>query len=976
MFDSATEPGPWDAATAYAREDAVFHGGTYWITRSRTSAGEEPGVDPEWRLLTLQELWRVSKRQDPPALPFDPARDYSLGDLAWDGDGLYGTRADVAASATTPSADTTNWVRINEPVEPPALDFDNTRDYVEGEFAWEATFLYRAMRAVPASAVYPSGDPTNWEPVGVNNPVALPFDPTYEYEEGNLAWDNVHDELYVAITNVGVTTTAPSEDRTNWRPVGIVPYTNRAGLVLMSTKTGQPTWHRTETPVAGTVAAVPKVPWGVSWDQLEAFSAFDPNSAQAFTGDWTRVAGAGSLAAGAMVILPDYLYLSTTDANGANIDPRGVLNAGDIVRLIDSADSDKWAEFAVSSEWRKLGDGSPREVWSANVHAKSTGPNGAPSVGDTVSISFAPSPPAIVPESMWVVDEVHTLAATVPGIGGQTVEPGQIIKAIDTTGDGQADSYTIMGHSGHKVWEQLSTQPLDAAAKVGDVFFDRDTHAVGTIIGSLAPTYDPNAPASKVYWNQADIAANWGTGVWVGTAPPTATAGPSLYGHAHSQTSGAGHVEADAARWAAYTTFVDHLVPFGWTPSVGTVAIAYDPATGIANFVDNAGEWPQGTLNAVDYRVAINHDGTNTIPFQVAPLIPAGTTIRGPVLDEKMIREWITESSLFEGTLGDVGTALAHSTGYDTLDPADATNKGHTYLAAEAFTTVAGHELPTGVTVNPGDSIVSDGTNWEIIAGGGLTQQQADSRYLRWVADLAYTVPPVSADGMILTSTGAGTAQARGVWQDATPVTAISVATTGETPANTQYFTNNNVTPEAGAIFVNTTDGLSWMFAEPFPAGALAWVELGSGGGDVERIVAYTGANADIPIPLDWTKYHAFDINIETGGSPLVMSQASATSRKFQGTQISSEGTISKFRIDMPANNGDRQFAPQAGDKTLHIHCQDGGNYGQFTMTVEAAKNGEQITVNGYCEINSNVSSLTVKASASPTAITVTGVRK
>ena len=168
----------------------------------------------------------------------------------------------------------------------------------------------------------------------------------------------------------------------------------------------------------------------------------------------------------------------------------------------------------------------------------------------------------------------------------------------------------------------------------------------------------------------------------------------------------------------------------------------------------------------------------------------------------------------------------------------------------------------------------------------------------------------------------------------------------------------------------------SWMWSERISA-APAWVELGSaGGGDVERIVAFQGANTDVTIPLDWTKYHAFDINIETGGSPLVMSQASATSRKFQGTQISSEGTISKFRIDMPANGGDRQFAPQAGDKTMHIHCQDGGNYGQFTMTVEAVKNGEQITVNGYCEINSNVASLTVKASASPTAVTVTGVRK
>ena len=175
LFDNLVEPAAWDTASTYVPDEAVMHAGGYWITDANTVAGQEPGVHPSWRPLTMQELWRH-------AAP-----------------------------------------------EPPAQDFSFTRDYVEGEFAWEATFLYRAMTAVPASLTYPSQDPASWEPVGISNPVALPFDPTYEYEQGEMAWDENHDELYVAITHVGASTTLPHTDRTNWRPVGLVPYTTAAG---------------------------------------------------------------------------------------------------------------------------------------------------------------------------------------------------------------------------------------------------------------------------------------------------------------------------------------------------------------------------------------------------------------------------------------------------------------------------------------------------------------------------------------------------------------------------------------------------------------------------------------------------------------------------------------------------------------------------------------------------------------------------
>ena len=164
----------------------------------------------------------VSGDDIPPALVFDLTRDYVAGELAWDRRSLYRAGIAVTASATPPSQ-STDWNIVGD-AEPPAQDFSFTRDYVEGEFAWEATFLYRAMRGVPASLTYPSQDPANWEPVGVDNPVALPFDPTTFYEQGNLAWDPNHDELFVAITDVGQTSTVPWQDRTNWRPVGIVPY--------------------------------------------------------------------------------------------------------------------------------------------------------------------------------------------------------------------------------------------------------------------------------------------------------------------------------------------------------------------------------------------------------------------------------------------------------------------------------------------------------------------------------------------------------------------------------------------------------------------------------------------------------------------------------------------------------------------------------------------------------------------------------
>ena len=335
--------------------------------------------------------------------------------------------------------------------------------------------------------------------------------------------------------------------------------------------------------------------------------------------------------------------------------------------------------------------------WNNAVKPTST------AAGHTVNMMVDIAPPAFIPDAMWVVAEDTVVPANVPGIGGMPAHKGDIVQMIDTDGDALVDSYQILS-SGHSVWEQLSTQALDPNAKDGDVFFETDTHAVGTVVETTAPSYDPTLPATKVLWTAAEIGAAWAgaDSVFVGAeAPPNGVgASSSLYGFVTqggaSQASTVGHTLKTGG---PYTTLIDHLVPVGYLPPADTLAIDYDPTTGIARFVDENGPLPDWNPTTGPNAANLHQDGQGgTLSgYQVAPLIPAGTLTRGPVLNERMIREWIIQSSLFEGTVGDIGTSLAHSVGYDTLVAASAANKGHTYIAAEAFTTVAGHELPAGV---------------------------------------------------------------------------------------------------------------------------------------------------------------------------------------------------------------------------------------------------------------------------------------
>ena len=283
----------------------------------------------------------------------------------------------------------------------------------------------------------------------------------------------------------------------------------------------------------------------------------------------------------------------------------------------------------------------------------------------------------------------------------------------------------------------MSTQPIDANAKAGDVFFETDTHAIGTVIETTAPSYDPSLPATKVLWTAAEVGAAWNgpDSVLVSAEAPPNAAGnaPALYGIVtQGGTSSVSKIGHTLTAGGPYGTLIDHLVPVGYLPPPDTLAIDYDPATGIARWVDENGPLPD--WNPMTGPNAANlHQTDQSTPlsgYQVAPLIPAGTLTRGPVLNERMIRQWITESSLFEGTISDIGNPSTHTTDYDQIPAASPANKGHTYLAAEAFTTVAGHQLPAGWHVDPGDSIISDGSVWSLIPGGGLTQQQADSRYV------------------------------------------------------------------------------------------------------------------------------------------------------------------------------------------------------------------------------------------------------
>ena len=59
------EPAAW-VAQAYVADSVVEHNGQFWLARNDTVAGEEPGVDPKWRSLTLPDIWRHGNQKELP----------------------------------------------------------------------------------------------------------------------------------------------------------------------------------------------------------------------------------------------------------------------------------------------------------------------------------------------------------------------------------------------------------------------------------------------------------------------------------------------------------------------------------------------------------------------------------------------------------------------------------------------------------------------------------------------------------------------------------------------------------------------------------------------------------------------------------------------------------------------------------------------------------------------------------------------
>ena len=101
-------------------------------------------------------------------------------------------------------------------------------------------------------------------------------------------------------------------------------------------------------------------------------------------------------------------------------------------------------------------------------------------------------------------------------------------------------------------------------------------------------------------------------------------------------------------------------------------------------------------------------------------------------VNEPLIREWISEGSLFQGTVRE--TQAQGSIALSALPAVVTANKGQYWTVAEAFTVSAGPLQ--GLTLDVGDWIQSLGddtiglTGWTVVSGGLLTEAIADGLYV------------------------------------------------------------------------------------------------------------------------------------------------------------------------------------------------------------------------------------------------------
>ena len=102
-------------------------------------------------------------------------------------------------------------------------------------------------------------------------------------------------------------------------------------------------------------------------------------------------------------------------------------------------------------------------------------------------------------------------------------------------------------------------------------------------------------------------------------------------------------------------------------------------------------------------------------------------------INERLIREWIAEGSLFQGTVR--ATQAQGSIALSALPAVVTANKGQYWTVAEAFTVSAGPLQ--GLDLDVGDWIQSLGDDtvglngWTVISGGLLTEAIADGLYMR-----------------------------------------------------------------------------------------------------------------------------------------------------------------------------------------------------------------------------------------------------
>ena len=86
-------------------------------------------------------------------------------------------------------------------------------------------------------------------------------------------------------------------------------------------------------------------------------------------------------------------------------------------------------------------------------------------------------------------------------------------------------------------------------------------------------------------------------------------------------------------KWGTYQTKWGVIVPYGWTPPPDTIAVAYDPATGIAKAIDQDGDLPDNPNVAGTHQPDIRQNaraprfrGCSTRHRSASSLTPTSTT--------------------------------------------------------------------------------------------------------------------------------------------------------------------------------------------------------------------------------------------------------------------------------------------------------------------------------------------------------------